>query len=149
MKRDILVDGEWVDVGSGDQHDFEVNSEGSYTITGLPVGDYVLNESKAPDGYLILNSAIEFAVHIENDVTKITVTNEENVSAEGNTLTVTNTPGYELPATGGTGTADLIATGLLLAEASFFLMLLWRSFRKSKGKCYIYRGDFKCLGKWI
>lgn len=130
MKRDILVDGEWVDVGSGDQHDFEVNSEGSYTITGLPVGDYVLNESKAPDGYLILNSGIEFTVYKENNVTTITVINRDNVSTEGNTLTVTNIPGYELPATGGPGSADLLAAGLLLAEASLFLMLLWWSFWK-------------------
>ena len=109
-----LVDGEWVDVGSGSKHEFEVGRDGSITIEGLPVGDYVLTESKAPDGYVILVNAIEFSVSKDGEAVAIEVTSGDNASANNNTLTVTNTPGQALPYTGGPGTLLYTLSGIVL-----------------------------------
>ena len=113
-----LVDGIWVDVGSGSKHEFEVDSDGLFTIAGLPVGDYILTETKSPDGYIILNNAIEFTVSKNGEIVSITVRSGENASAENNKLTVTNTPGQSLPHTGGSGTLLYTLSGLALVLGS-------------------------------
>ena len=113
-----LVDGIWVDVGSGSKHEFEVDSDGLFTIAGLPVGDYILTETKSPDGYIILNNAIEFTVSKNGETVSITVRSGENASAENNKLTVTNTPGQSLPHTGGSGTLLYTLSGLALVLGS-------------------------------
>ncbi len=82
-------------------------SDGSIRITGLDIGNnYILTETKAPEGYSILKDPIPFAV------------TSEGAAAEGimqsGAIGVENYQGGELPLSGGSGTIPLIAAGLLL-----------------------------------
>ncbi len=88
----------------------------------LSEGNYKLVETKAPDGYMMAQKPeLEFTVTngvingIEKDNNGFVV-KYEVVSQSNNTPTVTNgnTPGVELPSTGGSGTLAYTLTGLTL-----------------------------------
>lgn len=69
-----------------------------------PDGQYTVKEVSVPDGYTVSYSV-----------------NEDEVVVPGATITVTNrknSPGYELPATGSTGTAPYTAAGAVLMGAA-------------------------------
>ena len=69
-----------------------------------PDGQYTVKEVSVPDGYTVSYSV-----------------NEDEVVVPGATITVTNrknAPGYELPATGSTGTAPYTAAGAVLMAAA-------------------------------
>jgi len=117
------VNGEWVDIGSGDKHDFEVTG-GQITIEGLPVGDYILTETAAPNGYIILSNKVEFSVSRSGENVTIAVTSGEFAKASDNTLTISNIPGEELPNTGGPGTRLFTILGSIMVAGAG--ILLWR-----------------------
>ena len=87
----------------------------------LGYGMYCLTETKAPDGYNILTNKIYFNLTPENGIVlcdengdAITYDNAV-VSGTGNlTVTIKNTPGEELPMTGGIGTTIFYILGSLL-----------------------------------
>ena len=104
-----------------------VLTEGTLDITGLPSGDYVLRETKAPSGYIIVTSEIYFTVNTSGtgDVILVTEGKEPftsvgiDASTEGtnaDTLVIPNTPGAALPNTGGPGTNLIYLFGLLLTS---------------------------------
>ena len=69
-----------------------------------PDGQYTVKEVSVPDGYTVSYSV-----------------NEDEVVVPGATITVTNrknAPGYELPATGSTGTAPYTTAGVVLMGAA-------------------------------
>ena len=69
-----------------------------------PDGQYTVKEVSVPDGYTVSYSV-----------------NEDEVVVPGDTITVTNrknAPGYELPATGSTGTAPYTTAGAVLMGAA-------------------------------
>ena len=78
-----------------------------------------------------MTGAIYFTIGVDGTVTWTNEAGEEITSqsmveytSNTNTFTVGNTPGVELPATGGPGTAFYTASGLiLLLGASLWLML--------------------------
>ena len=117
------------------------NTETDPSLFTIPIGVYTLHEEVAPDGYNLLEDDVQIIVTAESvsatlngEVSDLVMAKliDENNPEQGWMVTIKNVPGYALPATGGPGSADLLAVGLLLAEASFFLMLLWRSFRKKQ-----------------
>ena len=117
--------GEWIEIPG-----FTITEQnGEYTITGLEVGTYTLTETKAPDGYLILSNTITFTVSNstvdgQEVVTVALVGNPDNASASHNTITITNTPGKELPHTGGNGSAlYTILGGLMVLSAGGALLI--------------------------
>ena len=90
---------------------FDKNGGYNLVINGLKAGTYWLKETKAPDGYNLL----------KNDI-KITVKNGFSIfiftKAENNIVKIVNTPGSQLPETGGTGTLLLTAVGALLVAVA-------------------------------
>ena len=94
------------------------SSDGKERITGLTDGTYRLTETKAPAGYILLSSPLTFVVKdgaIESDNRDETtfIYTPKNDSAP-DTYKITNTPGAELPATGGSGTLIYTITGIFL-----------------------------------
>lgn len=102
----------WTDIlGKGT---ITVNKEDGVSITDLPDGTYNLTETKAPDGYIILNDSVEFS--ISNGIVSLEKT--EHATINGTTITVKNTAGEALPNTGGSGTLPYTLGGLMLMSVA-------------------------------
>lgn len=95
---------------------------GKIVIKGLKDDTYTLKETKAPDGY---NKGKD---------TEITITAESNdggetVTVTGNTITVENNSGLQLPSTGGMGTIIFVAAGVCVVG---FLIFTSRKTKRTK-----------------
>ena len=95
-------------------------------IFALPPGDYQLVETQAPPGYQIKKDPVTICVSVDGDSCSVSYYDGSNLSASTGlsyretdrvyTLMISNTTGYELPASGGFGTAayTLGGAGLIL-----------------------------------
>ena len=121
-----------------------ITVNGTHTFTGLTDGQYKIVETQAPAGYNMMSQEITFTITggtvITNNAATISTVEytakrpaveadpehevEAQAAVETDTFTVGNTPGVELPSTGGTGTLPYPLTGLtLLLGASLWLLL--------------------------
>ena len=95
-----------------------MNGDGEASITGLTDGTYRLTETKAPAGFIMISSPIGFIASngtiTYEDHTDGLVSYAKEEDADIGTLTIGNTPGAELPATGGPGTMIYTIAGMLL-----------------------------------
>jgi len=88
------------------------NDEGKIYFYGLDAGEYVLRETKAPDGYNKLKDDITFTIS----------NNEKGIQIGKNEETVVNKSGTLLPGTGGTGSIVFaIAGGLIVLGGGLVL----------------------------
>jgi len=92
------------------------------TLTGLPDGDYQLVELQAPAGYVLTDTTIDFSI-ANGELVGTDVAGRVSFNAQTLTITVTNTPGAELPLTGGPGTLGLAFVGMVLVAGASFLLL--------------------------
>ena len=87
---------------------------GKLVISDLPKGDYVLIETKAPNGYQVTDP-IEIHLGDENSQSTIyQMTIEDELEEQ---------PGYMLPETGGTGRTQDRLTGILLIGVAVLLYI--------------------------
>lgn len=103
------------------------NDDGVLYEGKLPVGDYQLEETKAPDGYNLLEKPVEISI-------KSLEVKKDNADQpkEGETyiITILNNKGAILPETGGMGTKPYTIGGAILAVGSVFLMYGYSMRRK-------------------
>lgn len=97
---------------------------GKITIENLPVGEYVLIETKSPTGYLC--SAIPWKIEVAKNRT-ITVTYNGNlvktrVDGEKTIYQLTNTKVYTLPSTGGSGIYWYMIGGMVLMSTAAWIL---------------------------
>lgn len=115
------------------------NEGTTFTFTGLDDGEYVLEETKTPEGYNTI-SPITFKITAEHDVEsddpQLTKLNGDRVSGkiiftsdlkEGSlTSNIVNQKGSELPETGGTGTTAMYLVGGVLVAGAILLLITKR-----------------------
>ncbi|MCD8082636.1 MAG: fibro-slime domain-containing protein [Clostridiales bacterium] len=111
-----------------DSNKLTTENGGIINFNILPDGTYTLTEVTAPDGYnklsspitlVIADGVISSAVYgdgSESGVVSVD-TNDTNL-----VITIENTPGADLPETGGPGTLPFRTAGLLLAGSSAYLI---------------------------
>ena len=128
-----------VEIGGVDDFNREINGEqkefksafettdAAHTLTNLPDGTYRLYEVYVPAGYINTLPYIEFDVS-NGTVTCSMADDEEKVGFDGtgtiSLITITNTPGVQLPNTGGPGTRLFTILGSILILGAG--VLLWR-----------------------
>ena len=96
------------------------DSNGGIAIENLPIGKYVLVETKAPAGYLC--STIPWEIEVANSRT-ITVTyNGNRVEPSNNIYQLTNTKVYTLPSTGGSGIYWYMIGGMVLMSTAAWIL---------------------------
>lgn len=134
----------WVKIGDG-----TTDGAGKLTFDGVSNGTYYLVETKAPEGYNLLDKPVEVKVGVDYTTATVTVTPQKD--AEGNvtvyvkqinaasttltpsandnsTLTIKNAHGFTLPTTGGVG-------GFLFTLAGCGIMIVGIViFRKTRSK---------------
>ena len=103
-----------------------ITEANGYTIHNIPVGTYTLVEKKAPDGYVILTSNIEFTVSADGE--GVVVATESSIATADNTtdpsqLIVSNSAGVELPMTGSTGDTLYLLGGLSLMTMALLAVI--------------------------
>lgn len=105
------------------------NQSGILTFDALPDGDYRITENAAPAGYIRTDTKLYFTIS-EGSVTWTndsgTEINEQpmvSYESEEKAFTVGNTPGAELPATGGSGTLIYTITGIFLITLAGTLLV--------------------------
>ncbi|HAD18950.1 MAG TPA: hypothetical protein DCF42_00995 [Lachnospiraceae bacterium] len=114
------------------------DSKGIGAIGALPIGDYYLVETKAPDGYDRLTSDV--VIHVTAD--GVTYTQADNSASQDPltptekdgvltyTITIKNSTGVQLPAAGGSGTLPYTLGGCALSAAALMYGLLMRRRKK-------------------
>lgn len=101
--------------------------KGKLTISGLSTGTYYLTETKAPGGYNKPNTPVTIEIKDENADGKPTVGNGNEEYDDGYVmLDVVNTQGFQLPVTGGIGTAAFTAGGIVIMGAAVLLFFVLR-----------------------
>ena len=108
------------------RNDMETPASGQLVIMGLEAGTYYLKETKAPEGYNQLPSAV--TVEVGTGSTSIYDNGYKDLADKEITYsvystTVENNRGVELPSTGGEGTVMLITIGTMIAMAFAVLLI--------------------------
>lgn len=96
------------------------DSNGGIAIENLPIGKYVLVETKAPTGYQC--SSIPWKITVAND-RNITVTyNGNKVEPSNNIYQLTNAKVYSLPESGGNGIYWYMIGGMVLMSTAAWIL---------------------------
>lgn len=91
------------------------DSDGAASFSGLPDGQYHLEETEAPNGYSKLTEAINVTIDGSSSTT-VDLTASQVANALTKTVNVANTPGSLIPSTGGMGTTIFyVASAAVLA----------------------------------
>lgn len=110
------------------------DDSGEIHIRGLKPGTYKLTETKTKDGYVLLKDPVEIVITQTNATTGVAtakVGNKDVTMSEDNgsltakvPLTVVNSKGFDLPATGGRGIALFTIAGIAIVAAAGSLLFM-------------------------
>ena len=109
------------------------DANGLIKVIGLEKGTYYLKETKAPNGYNLLEGEITIEIDAEyneqDGVTKLTIKVGDGSATDGNItsgiveMTVKNNKGSTLPETGGIGTTIFYVVGGVLVVGALIVLI--------------------------
>lgn len=112
----------------------ETDNNGEIHIRGLKPGTYKLKETKTKDGYVLLKDPVVIKITQEDAATgkatatvgsKVVTMTDDNGSLTAKVpLTVVNSKGFDLPATGGRGIALFTIAGIAIVAAAGSLLFM-------------------------
>ena len=121
----------------------KTNAEGKVYIRGLEAGTYFLTETKTNAGYVLLKNPVKIVIEQTDSKTgaasatvdgKNTTMNEDSLNQGSATaevpLTVVNHKGFDLPATGGAGTALFTIAGIVIVAVAAALLFMRKKSQK-------------------
>lgn len=121
----------------------KTNAEGKVYIRGLEAGTYFLTETKTNAGYVLLKNPVKIVIEQTDSTTgaasatvdsKNTTMKEDSLNQGSATaevpLTVVNHKGFDLPATGGAGTALFTIAGIVIVAVAAALLFMRKKSQK-------------------
>ena len=110
---------------------FTTDTPGAFKIKGLDAGTYMLHETKAPEGYNILQEDVEVAISPQQGdqegMLTPSVPHAHGFSdTETRYIAIQNNTGTELPSTGGMGTTLFYVIGAVLVIGAGVLLVVRR-----------------------
>lgn len=133
----------YVTDNNADSNTVKTNTEGKIYIRGLEAGTYFLTETKTNAGYVLLKNPVKIVIEQTNPNTgaasatvdgKDTTMKEDSLNQGSTTaevpLTVVNHKGFDLPATGGAGTALFTIAGIVIVAVAAALLFMRKKSQK-------------------
>lgn len=113
----------------GKEYQVTDEGEGIFKVTGLAPGEYTIEETKAPEGYVKLTEALKFTISADGKVEggNFTLTNTGNNTLE---VTVKNHAAGILPETGGNGIYIYLLIGASLMLLTGISIAAFRNKRR-------------------
>ena len=118
----------------GTSNEITTDNKGEIHIRGLKPGTYKLTETKTNDGYVLLKDPVEIVITQTNATTgeataKVGSKNVTMIKDDGSLtakvpLTIVNSKGFDLPATGGRGIALFTIAGIAIVVAAGTLLFM-------------------------
>lgn len=120
----------------GDSNEVETGADGKIYIRGLKPGTYKLTETKTNAGYVLLKDPVVIVIKEDNAIggaeatvgsKPVTMQNDQKNSGSKTAevpLTVVNSKGFDLPATGGRGIALFTIAGIAIVAAAGSLLFM-------------------------
>lgn len=133
----------YVTDNTADSNTVKTNAEGKIYIRGLEAGTYFLTETKTNTGYVLLKNPVKIVIEQTNSKTgvasaivdgKNTTMKKDSLNQGSATaevpLTVVNHKGFDLPATGGAGTALFTIAGIVIVAVAAALLFMRKKSQK-------------------
>ncbi len=133
----------YVTDNNADSNTVKTNAEGKIYIRGLEAGTYFLTETKTNAGYVLLKNPVKIVIEQTDSNTgaasatvdgKNTTMKEDSLNQGSTTaevpLTVVNHKGFDLPATGGAGTALFTIAGIVIVAVAAALLFMRKKSQK-------------------
>lgn len=133
----------YVTDNNADSNTVKTNAEGKVYIRGLEAGTYFLTETKTNAGYVLLKNPVKIVIEQTDSTTgaasatvdgKNTTMKEDSLNQGSATaevpLTVVNHKGFDLPATGGAGTALFTIAGIVIVAVAAALLFMRKKSQK-------------------
>lgn len=133
----------YVTDNKADSNTVKTNAGGKVYIRGLEAGIYFLTETKTNAGYVLLKNPVKIVIKQTDPKTgaasaivdgKNTTMKEDSLNQDSATaevpLTVVNHKGFDLPATGGAGTALFTIAGIVIVAVAAALLFMRKKSQK-------------------
>lgn len=113
----------------GKSNEVETDADGKIYIRGLKPGTYKLTETKTKEGYVLLKDSVVIVIKDDNATAmvgtkEVTMTDDNGSATAIVPLTVVNSKGFDLPATGGRGIALFTIAGIAIVAAAGSLLFM-------------------------